>query len=99
MKYQPRPGVVLVNVCGVRILIPSRSASVHCKKICELPLIWAMTWTMISQGRPDRDIQRLHQIFTKQSDEETQKSLDDFCRRLETLGFLIPLDPDDRTPS
>lgn len=92
MKYQTRPGIVLAHICGVGILIPTRSASVYCKKGLPLPLPYVFTWKMLEAGRPDEDILQLLGCMTREPSEAVLARLDTFRKKLVSMGFLIEVD-------
>lgn len=96
MKYRPRPGIVLTKVCGMNVLIPTRMAYGDCHTIRQLPMLWAATWDLISRGTAEETIIRVHQIFTKNTDMEIRRKVEDFCKKLCEEGFMI-YEPDDET--
>ena len=92
MKYQVRPGIVMVKVCKVCMLVPSRSASVYCKEVLPLALPYVLTWKMLEAGRPDEDILRLLGGLTREPSEAVLARLDTFRKELVSMGFLIEVD-------
>ncbi len=89
MKYKPRPGIVLTKLCDTNVLIPSRVAYDACKSIIRLPMLWAMTWSLLEKGEPEEKILRAHKILTKQSDSVIREKLNEFYEQLADQGYLI----------
>ena len=73
MNYKPRPGVVLTQICGVSLLIPTRAAYQDCPSIHRLSLLWAATWGLL----------------TKKTDDEIRARLDKFCLEMYEKGYMI----------
>ena len=89
MRYQPRPGVVLTKLCGMRVLIPSRAASAYCAAIRPLPFLWAAVWELLGQEDADEKIMKVYRILTKKTDQEIKKDIDQLCKTLFEQGYLV----------
>ena len=89
MRYQPRPGIVLTKLCGMRVLIPSRAASAYCATIRPLPFLWAAVWELLGQEDADEKIMKVYRILTKKTDREIREELDRLCKSLCEQGFLL----------
>ena len=89
MRYEPRPGIVLTKLCGMRVLIPSRAASAYCTTIRPLPMLWAAVWELLGQEDADEKIMRLYRILTKKPDQKIREELDQLLGSLYEQGFLI----------
>ena len=89
MNYEPREGVVLVTVCGVKLLIPDRKALKYCQNGIRLSFIGLLVWNTVSQGRDMQyAIKILSEISRKQPDqceEMIMKELD----KLVQAGFIV----------
>lgn len=89
LQYKKRPGIVLENICGVHVLIPTRAAYKDCPTLRTLPLLWAATWDLIGKDDAEYKIMRLHKILTKKPDQEIEKNCSEFFEYMEQAGFII----------
>ncbi len=89
MRYNIRPGISHIKVCGVHLLVPNREASENCKEIMQLKLTGAITWELIENGRTIEDIYQLYRVLSKKDPEVVQKRVDSFLDDLCEKGFLI----------
>ena len=89
MKYKQRPGIVLTQICGMNVLIPSRLAYPECQRVQKLPLLWAATWDLISHDKDEEDIFKLHRLLTNKTDEEIRQRLDEFFTVMCQKGYLF----------
>lgn len=90
MNYKPRPGIILVQLCGMNVLIPSRAANAYCTTILPLTLIGSIIWTGIEKDYSIEKILEVYRIFSKKPDEELIAKIDEFCQKLQKRGFVIP---------
>ena len=90
MDYTPRPGIVCLSLCGMKVLTPSRIASQNCKSILPLNLFGSIVWSAIEKDDPVEKILELSRIFSKKSDTELLDRIQDFCEMLREKGFVVP---------
>lgn len=88
-RYKVRPGIVMLTICRQPVLAPSREASAYCHVLQPLPMLWAVTWEAFEKEKPMEKILRLHEILTKKSREEAERSVNEFCEELTKKGFMI----------
>lgn len=94
MNYQPRPGVSLVSICGMPVLVPTRAAYEHCRQIQKIPLMWAILWEALSQGKPLDQVVEANCILTRKSEAEVRQKLDGICRALCEKGYMVETEED-----
>ena len=92
MKYKPRPGIVYTKICGVNMLIPTRSVYDVCDRIEILPWLKDAAWRSLCSGNTVENLIKGHRILTKCSEEEATAYYMDFCDDLCKKGFLLPDD-------
>ena len=97
MKYKARPGIVKTQICDQYVLIPTRQASDACTTMLPLPKLWAATWDAIAIDYPLEQSVKIHMLFTRKSEEEVRKRIDDFCKSLCRQGFLMEV-PEEESP-
>ena len=95
MKYKAREGVVLTKLCGMSVLIPTRTAFEHCRTLQRLPLIWAVTWEALEKGKPLDETVKVHEILTRKPREEVLARINQFYELLANKGFVIRCDDED----
>lgn len=95
MKYQLRPGVTRVSVCGVMLLVPTRQAYPACSTIFKLPLFWAMIWDLIEKGKSPEDAAKIFSILNKKPEAENLERIHTICETLAEKGYLIRSSDDD----
>ena len=61
-----------------------------------LPKLWAATWDAIITDFPMEKSVQIHMLFTRKTEEEARKRIDDFCESLCRQGFLIEV-PDEES--
>lgn len=89
MNYKTRPGVVLVSICKMPVLVPTRTAYAACKQIQAIPYDWAMIWENLRSGKSFDNIIRFKKVLSKKPEEEICRELEDACKQMCALGFLI----------
>ena len=90
MEYLPRPGIVCVRLCGMRVLVPSRAASDACTTALPLNVSGYMIWNAIEQDQPLEKLLELYGVFSRLDPEAQRTRIEDFCQRLLALGFVTP---------
>ena len=70
MKYRTRPGLVMVDVCGVALLVPTRSTSESFPDVVPLSFLQIPIWEGLSRSVPMEKLYELFRILLKKSDEE-----------------------------
>lgn len=94
MIYKPRDGVVLISVCGAKLLIPDRNASKYCKNGKRLSFLSLLVWTTIKENRDiDYPVSLLMELTHKSSDKcqsLVQKQIEQFLEG----GFIVLKDGD-----
>ena len=94
MKYQPRPGVILVSICKTPVLIPTREAYSHCPRVQKLPLTWAILWDALSNGKPIEKVVEAYRLLSGKSEEEIREKLENICHALCEKGYMIEIPED-----
>ena len=89
MKYTVRPGVVLTDICGAKLLIPDREASHYCSEPMGLGLMGAIMWEFLTTDTPMDKIYLCYSILSKKKPEEVREKVDGFLAELCERGFLI----------
>ena len=92
MKYTVRPGIVRVNICGAKLLVPDREASLACPQPMRLTMTGAVTWEYLAKGRPMEVIYKFYSIISKKTPEEIREKVDGYLATLCERGFLIAED-------
>lgn len=93
MEYTPRPGIVCLSLCGMKVLAPSRTASRDCEAILPLNLFGSIVWNAIEKDDPIEKVLELSRIFSGKSDRELMTRTRDFCEMLREKGFILPKTP------
>lgn len=99
MEYTPRPGIVCLSLCGMKVLTPSRVASRDCKSILPLNFFGAIVWNAIEKDEPVEKVLELSRIFSKKTDPELLDRIQDYCEMLREQGFVLPKAPADPAPA
>lgn len=92
MRYIPRPGIVLTQVCGASLLVPNREASQFCPHIIRLSGMMALDWKALCRGEELEVIYRGHEILKRISREESVSEVDSALSMLCEKGFLIAVE-------
>ena len=95
MKYRPREGVVLINLCGTFLLVPTRAASEACPGILTIPVIEVIVWRWMEKGKEYAEILDVLAKFAMKKPEEMQGYLDKILNKLYEKGFLVAAEEDD----
>ena len=102
MNYIPRPGIVRTEICGVKVLIPSRLAAKECASILPISFFGAVIWAGIETDQPIENVLRICRLLTKKSDEELIAGIEEYCAKLVEKGYAlpkpastVPLDPEE----
>lgn len=88
MNYKTRSGVVMAEICGSRMLIPTRAASAFCPAPLRLSLPVAMIWSSVECGKPDL-IPRIVRLFFKLDEDEIPPKCDAILAELCKAGVLV----------
>ena len=89
MNYKIRPGITLEDICGAKLLIPTRAASKDCPKVIRLGRAGVLVWN-IAEGRLPRELVEIMLMKAqKKSRDEISAGIDKMQRDLCEMGFLI----------
>ena len=99
MKYRVRPGLVLVTVCGVALLVPTRSASEQFPEVVPLSFLQIAIWEGMSKPLPMEKLYLAFQMLLKKPEDETRAFVDAQLDTLYQKGVLIPNDACAASPS
>lgn len=77
------------KLCGMNVLIPSRSVCQVCSSVQRLPMLWAATWDAMCRDVPLEDTINFHMMLTHKSREEVLANYERFCEELYRKGFMI----------
>ena len=89
MKYQYRPGIVRVQICGEYLLVPTREASEACPEIIRLPLLSAAVLEEVEKGRDLSIISGSFQKLTRRSASDIDSRIHVILENLCEKGYLI----------
>ena len=89
MRYRPRPGIVKTRICDMEVLIPSRLAFDHCKKIIYLPFLLAATWEAIVSDFPIDRLIQAQMKATRLPEEIVRSNYQKFLQSMLEQGYLI----------
>ena len=90
MAYKQRPGVVLMDVCGSKLLVAQRSIWEDCgDKIQVMGMLGHICWAALEKDMPKERVAHLVASLTRKTQEEAEAQMDDFYRTLFERGFLI----------
>ena len=98
MNYKPRPGVVMIRVCGVFLLVPTRAASQACPNVRQITPGAGIIWTLFQDNEPDEAAKRFldfQQKMSKKPIEVLRDKLERFCEGLYEGGYMVRTDEDD----
>ena len=95
MNYKPRDGIVLSKICGMNVLIPSRSASKYCSTILPLNSFGFLVWKSISEDDSIEKILDMCRIFSRRTDEENTNRIEAFTKALYEKGFIVLKDTEE----
>lgn len=95
MAYRTRPGIVMTNICGVLLLIPTRKAAESCTGMLKLSLLSSIMWETIEKSMPMEKAFQAFQILTKRSDDEVRAKMREVQESLCEKGFLIEVPDED----
>ncbi len=88
MRYVCTPGVVMVKICGTRLLVPSHDAYESCPHAISLTLPAAMGWAILKSGKPVSDVEKVFSILTKKPPEEVAEIVEKVLSELVKAGAL-----------
>ena len=91
MIYKLQPGIVDTSICGVYLLIPTRSASEVCPHIFRLSFLSELTWTLMKKEKPLEKIINIRTEFSRKTFKEEKERTEDLLRKLYEMGFLQEL--------
>ena len=94
MKYQYRPGIVRVRICGEYLLVPTREASEACPEIIRLPLLSAAVLEEIEKGRDLSIVSSSFQKLTGRSAEDIDSRIRSILENLCERGYLVQVGDD-----
>lgn len=90
MTYRPRPGIVMIDVCGEKILAAERRLWAECPQIRVLKGPGVMLWDALDKGEEKlKAVVTLISMFSHSSSEEVWQRVDDFLQTLYNDGYLI----------
>ncbi len=95
MKYQPRPGIEMIEICGTHLLVPDRKASVLCPYTLRLHKLQSMVWSALKRNVSMDIIYQANALLMRKSEEEIRITIDSFLAELCDKGFLIPVEDDE----
>ncbi len=89
MKYKVRPGIILTEICGTYLLIPTREASEYCPSVIRISPLMVGIWKTIADDKPVENVYKVMQILTKKPDDEVKEFVDAKLDDLYEKGLLI----------
>ena len=89
MPYQLRPGVIKTSICGVWLLLATRSAAAACKQSRQLTLPEALCVDTVIKGLPEEHLKTALRIVTKLPDGEPEQELRRIFDVLVQEGWLL----------
>ncbi len=90
MVYRPRPGIVLLNICGVQVLAATRATWEDCKQIRPVPNLCGACWTLMDRGKTSEEAMRYLIDKFHFAEEKVRQKLVPLLDVLCEEGFLIP---------
>lgn len=88
MQYQCTPGVVMVKICGTRLLVPTHEAYSVCPNVVRLSLPAAMGWAVLQAGNPVSAVEHIFSILTKKPEDEVREIVGKVLSGLVEAGAL-----------
>ena len=92
-QYEVRPGIVKTEICGVRLLVPTRQASEACPGVLRLNMIADFAWTILCKtddpGEAVEKIRKVVALLSKAPDDVVIKRVERLLSELCERGFLI----------
>lgn len=92
MKYKPRPGIVMVRICGENLLVPTREASEACPHVILLPLMAAALWEELEKGRDAERLSLVFQKLSKKPKEEVDRRIEALLVDLKEKGYVLKVE-------
>ena len=89
MTWKPRPGVVLVDVCGVPILTATRTVWEDFPQIVALSGLEKLVWDMTVSDASDGQLVNIVSVLTRTPPDEARAMALNARGRLADVGFLI----------
>lgn len=90
--YKIRPGIVKTEICGVRLLVPTRAASEECPHILRLNMIYDFTWSILTKADGDEGVENVRKmiaLLSKAPDDVVEEKVNQLLSGLCEKGFLI----------
>lgn len=91
-RYNIRPGVVLVEVCGERMLVAARAARGKCPYVKQLNATGAYFWALLEQGFARDEMISTAAAHYQVDPERIRPGLLQFLEDLRRNGYLLPED-------
>jgi hypothetical protein len=92
-QYKVRPGIVKTEICGVRLLVPTRQASEACPGVLRLSMMTDFAWTLLCNtedpGEAVEKIRKVVALLSKAPDDVVIERVDRLLSGLCEKGFLI----------
>lgn len=97
MTYKTRPGITRVKVCGVHLLVPTRSASAECPHVMRISALGCLLYRLLEDEKSMQDVYMVYSAFTQKPVEEVEKDVGGFLHMLCENGFLIEVPDEEET--
>ena len=89
MTYKTRPGIELLNICGVHLLVGTRATWDVCPHVRQLPKAVAFAWSFLAKGSKPSVIAEALGFFTHTPKHIAEESIAKLIEKLVAEGYLI----------
>ena len=91
--YKIRPGIVKTEICGVRLLVPTREASKECPHVLRLNMVHDFAWSILSRAEDPAEglanVRKMVALLSKAPDDVVVEKVGQLLSGLCEAGFLI----------